>query len=48
MGALFLIDFAGMRRKGVVERLVINVLRMVGQMIAHRRRQIVIDSIRHG
>ena len=48
MGRLFLPAFAGMRGPGVVERLAINVLRMVGQMIAHRRRQIVIDSIRHG
>ena len=48
MRALFAVDLAGMRGIGMVERLAIDVLRMLGQMVAHGRRQIVIDAIWHG
>jgi len=48
VGALFAIYFAGMGSEGMVECLAVDVLRVVGQMIAYRRRQVAVDAVRHG
>jgi hypothetical protein len=47
MGALFAVEFPSMGDESVIERLAVNVLRVVGQMISDGRRQIAVDSIRH-
>ena len=41
------VGFAGVGGIGVVEGFAVNVLRVVGQMAAHGRRQIDIGSVRH-
>ena len=47
MGALFAIEFAGMGGEGVIEGFAVDVLRVAGQVVPDRRRQIAIDTIRH-
>ena len=47
MSALFAVEFPGMGGESVVERLAVNVPRVVGQMILDGRRQIAVDAIRH-
>ena len=48
MRGLFLARIAGMGGKGMIERLAINVLRMIGQMGPYGRGQISVRSIWHG
>jgi hypothetical protein len=45
--ALFAIRFAGMGGKGVVERLAVDLLRVLRQMVADGRWQVAIDAIGH-
>src|SRR5690242_16753914 len=45
--ALLAVALAGELAIGVVERLAVDVLRVVGQMAAHRRRQIGIVAVGH-
>ena len=47
MCGLFLPAFASMGREGVIERLTINVLRMIRQVSPDRSRQICVHAIRH-
>lgn len=47
MRAFFLICLTRMSGESVIERLAVDVLRMIGKMRAHRRRQISVGRIRH-
>jgi hypothetical protein len=44
---LFLARLSGMGREGMVERLAIDILRVLGKMVPHRRREIGIFPVRH-
>src|SRR5208282_2591931 len=47
VSGFFLTDIAGMGRVGVVESLAIDILGVLRQMIADRRRQVFVRSIWH-
>jgi threonine synthase len=47
MRGLLLPPFAGMRGKGVIEGLAINILRVIGQIVLDRQRQVGVGSIGH-
>ena len=45
VGGLFLARVATMGFMGVIERLAVDVLCVLGQMVAHRRRKILVGSV---